>query len=84
MSRIPLSLEFISIAALLMGCSELVSQPQVPPAGPPQPGPLVVVITNKFTNQFAGGPAISVNATVSNDSATLSGTNSGVAFFDHD
>ena len=69
MSRLSLCLQLILLATLLSGCANLTRQPSASAGSPSPPNPISVVITNKFTNQVAGGPAVVVNATVSNDSA---------------
>lgn len=67
------SFSLLFIAFQLAGCAALVTQPPAKGGNPQQTDPVSVAITNKFANELAGGPAVSLNAAVSNDN-----TNSGV------
>lgn len=69
MRRFSLSLQLVLFAALVTGCANLTGAPSAPLGSPPPSNPVTVVITNKFANQPAGGPTVTMSATVSNDSA---------------
>jgi hypothetical protein len=70
MRRIVLASSIFLVTLKLSGCAALVT-PSSKPTGDPQPpaNPVSVLIASKFTSQLVGGPAVSVPASVSNDTA---------------
>jgi hypothetical protein len=53
------------------GCAAVVSQGSGNHPSPQPQNPIGVTITDKFANEFAGGPVVTLNAIVTNDPANL-------------